>query len=177
MGNLAKSCTHFEAAMQAKSGNQRLKAYYANEIGTTYAINQQQDKAIDWWQRSKQLDPGFILATMNLAHFYEESGELSLAESLFNEAQQQAPTDPRTYYSLARIYSKLGDWPKALNQYQYQLTTDPEDPWCHCNIATCYLQLENQASAMTHFEQAAHLKPDSEAASYANLILVELSLG
>ncbi|MEB3244752.1 MAG: tetratricopeptide repeat protein [Vampirovibrionales bacterium] len=171
---IERSLICYKRALDLSGTSPRLKAQYANEIGICYALINNYDDAIKYWQRAITLTPDHVLAYYNVGHAYESKGEFANAAEMFLKAKQYAPNDTRLWTNLARVYSKLDKWPEALEAYQKQLKANPADPWCHSNIANCYLHLGETSKAKQHFERALELEPNGEAANFARLVLVQL---
>lgn len=149
----------------------RQRAMAATEIGICYALSEQKELACKWWMKAISDDASWLQPYMNLAHAYEENGQLDYAEKFFIRATEVAPNDVRVYFNLARLYSKQEAWDKAITQYKHQMMLEPNNAWTYSNLANCYLQKGEIAQAKTLLERTREVEPESEAGRYAGMIL------
>lgn len=149
----------------------RQRAECLMETGVCYALVGNIPKAVDCWKQAILEDSLFVSPYLNLAHAYEEAGQLDEAEYFFRQAEQVAPQDNRVYFNLARLYSKQERWPEAISQYQYQLMLEPDNAWIYSDLANCELQQGNVQKAKVYLLKTLELDSEGEAARCAQLIL------
>ena len=96
-----------------------------NELGDTYLLEHQPEKALPYLVRALGLDPGNPDIHRDLGTAYTESREYLKAEAQFKIALS-GDHDGSVHYKLARVYQSLGEKEKAAREFELSTTLNRE---------------------------------------------------
>lgn len=98
--------------LRAISADPNQPAPYHN-LGNLYRDQKDIDRASVWYHQAIQKNPTFWYAYQNLAAMLLENDRAGDAEPVLIRWQQANPSEPLTYYVLARMYAEAGEQAKA----------------------------------------------------------------
>ena len=132
-------------------------------------------KAMQLYQKSLQLQPENPLVSNNLAYLMVQTGgNLDVALSLAQDAHRGMPDSPNTADTLAWVYYKKGVYSSALDLLQGAAQKDPNNASVQYHLGLTQERLNNKSEAEAHLKKAASLSPDSEAGKQAQAELAHL---
>jgi Flp pilus assembly protein TadD len=145
-------------------------------LGMLYESAGDQNKAIEYYQKSLQLQPDQPAVDNNLAFLMVENGkDTDVALSLAESAHQAMPDSPDTADTLAWVYYKKGIYASALDLLQGAARTDPNNATIQYHLGMTYSRLNNKAEAIDHLKKASQLGPDTASGKSAAQELSHLS--
>jgi tetratricopeptide (TPR) repeat protein len=130
------------------------KAFYENSA-TQYEAVEMFKKALELAPDSARERVNYGLALLRVRKVDEGMAELE-------QAQQQDPTIPHTWFNLGIAYAYKKQPPqddRAIEQLEGMLRLVPDEPITHYNLGKLYKSKE-PARALQHFERAAELDPN-----------------
>ena len=148
------------------SASVREEAYRANNIGVALLEQFKFKEATESFKRALQLDPGLVLARINLGIALYNLP--NLAEAVREELSviKVAPTAPQPYYTLGLI-ARLQNRPEdALSQFQRVLKIDPNDVGTNVNLGQIYAQQRKYPEAIAALRTALAAEPYNATALY-----------
>jgi protein O-GlcNAc transferase len=160
---------------------------YSN-LGNAYKDTHQEDKAIDAYQKALQLDPSFVEAAFNLANLYRDRGENFLQDwekaiHTYQLALEKSPTFLPAYINLGLLFIQLERYDEALQLGNQALRHGLDNAVeIYNNLGMAHLGRSQYTEAVTYYQKALTLKPDSVEAlmnlgtSYQNQSLTDLAL-
>jgi tetratricopeptide (TPR) repeat protein len=110
---------------QAELGLNSRHAAALNELGDTYLLEHQPEKALPYLVRALRLDPGNPDIHRDLGTAYTELRDYPKAEAQFKIAVT-ADHDGAVHYKLARVYQSLGEKEKAAREFELSTTLNRE---------------------------------------------------
>lgn len=88
------------------------------------------DKALVYYQKAMEMDPGLAVAYNDAGVIYEAKGWYDRAKQAYGKAIELEPTLGSPYYNLGSIYEKEGDLEKASYYFKQRvLIGDWNDQW------------------------------------------------
>jgi superkiller protein 3 len=88
------------------------------------------DRALVYYQKALELDPGLAVAYNDVGVIYESKGWFDRAKQAYGKAIELDPTLGSPYYNLGSIYEKEGDLEKASYYFKQRvLIGDWNDEW------------------------------------------------
>ncbi len=145
-------------------------------LGMLYESAGNPAKAIDYYQKSLQLQPEQPAVDNNLAFLMVENGEnTDVALSLAQAAHQALPDSPDTSDTLAWVYYKKGVYASALDLLQNAAKAEPDNANIQYHLGMTYSRLSNKTEAANHLKKASELSPDTSAGKSAAQELSHLS--
>lgn len=129
--------------------------YY--NMGVTYSENGEYDKAIEYYKKAIQLNPGDQGAYYNLGNTYFIRRDYTNAIACFQNAIQLKPDSDDAYVGMGNALREQGNADKAIESYQKAISLRP-DPIVLHNLG-CVMMSEkgDKARAMEYFAKAAKL--------------------
>ena len=105
-----------------------------------------------------------------------QSGRLSEAIVLYEQALQKAPNHFESLRALAIAYAQLGNMPEAIMYFDRALALNPLDASLHNNLGNAYKKSNDLPKAVNHYQTALRLSP-KYAEAHANLAATFDALG
>jgi tetratricopeptide (TPR) repeat protein len=115
-----------------------------NDLGNTYLLEHQPDKALPYLSRALAADPRNPEIHRDLGTAYSELGDYPKAEAEFKVAVS-ADRDGSVHYKLARVYQALGQREKAAREFELSTTLNAET----------HTKLEKQRERLSEVEKSA----------------------
>src|SRR6185369_15786128 len=126
----------------------REDAYRANNLGVALLEQFKYKEAADAFRRARQLDPGLVLARINLGI------------ALFNMPDlPAAPTAPQPHYLLGLAAKTQNKPEEAIASFQKVLRVDPNDVGANVNLGQLYSQLRKYPEAIAALRLAVAAEP------------------
>jgi Tfp pilus assembly protein PilF len=115
-----------------------------NDLGNTYLLEHQPDKALPYLSRALAADLQNLEIHRDLGTAYSELGDYAKAEAEFKVAVS-ADRDGSVHYKLARVYQALGQKVKAAREFELSTTLNAET----------HTKLEKQRERLSEVEKSA----------------------
>ncbi len=138
------------------------------DIAATYREKGERQKAIDTYQRALPLldtahSPKLRLFVLHfLSELYEATDQQAKAIQALQVALTDAPTDPKSYFSLARLLTRSGEADKAVEIYKQALLRFPKYHLpCLSNLALLMRRQGNTQQEETYLRQILVIAPDN----------------
>ena len=122
--------------------------------------------AISHFKRAVEKEPFFPLAHYLLALAYMACGQISLAQNSLIQVLSLDRQFTDAELTLADIYYKKKEFDLSLEHVNRILKREPENFRAHLIIGNIFLAQDNHDQAITHFETARLLNPDSASTLY-----------
>lgn len=97
------------------------------ELGFNYLDVDQYEKAIDYFNKSLELNPLNADVMSDLGYAYELTGDFSGAITAYNKVLDQDPYSYVAWFNIGRIYSMTNEYEKAIDAFDFALTIDDSD--------------------------------------------------
>jgi tetratricopeptide (TPR) repeat protein len=151
VGDLKGAITERKRALELDPVNPIL----SSALGEAYYQNREFDRTIDHNTRSLELDPGYVIALINIGRAYEMKGMHAEARGNFEKVLAVAPSDPAVLALTAYEYASSGDRAKALLMISHlrELSTHGYVPQVY--IALVYTGLHDLDNAFVWLNRAA----------------------
>lgn len=162
LGKLAAAETEFLEALKLRPNDPTIRF----NLGTLYLRQQKFQEALPHLEHAQQRQPEIFENSyqLGLCYFFLRQHEKAskLLEALESHASQRAE-----YYFLLGLNSKaLGRDAAAENAFRQALGRIPSSPEVYATLGPMFIQLGLYAEAITVFERAHELNPDSYEAAY-----------
>ncbi|TGN06714.1 tetratricopeptide repeat protein [Leptospira bandrabouensis] len=95
-----------------------LSPEYPNNIGFTYLLLKDEEKAELYFKKSLEIDPDFFRAHYNLGVLYQKKENVAKALEYYKTATENNPNFPEARYNLALMYMRKGDKKKAIESFE-----------------------------------------------------------
>jgi tetratricopeptide (TPR) repeat protein len=149
-------------------------AYY--NLGNAYYADGLLDKAIEQFETTLRIEPGYKGTHYKLGIIYQSKGLPDLAIQQYETALRLNPDDMEVHNNLGVAYQSKGLLDKATEQYQKALSLSPDNAQTHCNLGNTYLSEGLFDKAIQQYQTALRLKPDYEKA-YKNMRVAYMRKG
>ena len=134
-----------------------------DEFGQAVALIQQgrKSEALPHLETTLQLDPGHTAARQALVGLLLESRRNADAERILQDGLQYDPKQPHLAMLLARLQVERGALPQALKTLNTTMPFADQEADYHAFVAAVLQRLERHKEAITHYQIALHLSPNS----------------
>src|SRR5215217_2520487 len=146
--------------------NAREDAYRANNLGVALLEQFKHKEAADAFRRALQLDPGLVLARINLGIALFNIPDLPAAQKELLAAIQAGPTAPQPHYLLGLAAKTQNKPEEAIAAFQKVLRVDPNDVGANVNIGQLYSQQRKYPEAIAALRLAVAAEPYNATALY-----------
>ena len=144
---------HLEQAAKRKASAPTL-----TKLGNAYRRLERIEEAKAAYERSMQVDPGYVGAIIQLGSVYEEEGQTDRALALYQQAIQVDPKSDWAYSLLGNLFRKLDQLDAAESAYQAALRLNPKRAAAHAGLGYAYLAQGRLNLGLEHLEQAVQLQ-------------------
>jgi tetratricopeptide (TPR) repeat protein len=129
------------------------KAFYENAAT--------QDEAVEMFKKALELAPDSARERVNYGlALLRVAGKSAEGIAQLEQAQQQDPTIPHTWFNLGIAYKRAAQYAQAIAQLEGMLRLVPDEPLTHYNLGLLYKLNNEPERALKHLERAAVLAPN-----------------
>jgi len=128
-------------------------------LGRAYHQLGQLDKAIEQYQAALQLDPGHLLANLNLGVVLARQGRLRDATNYFGNVLVREPKMVEAHLNMGNALFKLKDYAGATNHFARALELVPGLAEAHRTYAAALVELGDFNGTIAHADEAIRLEP------------------
>jgi tetratricopeptide (TPR) repeat protein len=133
------------------------------DVGRVYALQNRPQEAEQLWLRAAALDPENTICRLNLAVFYQRTGQDRGALRLYEEIARIDPADGLVQLNLGRVSLKLRQAERAERAFREVIRLAPDRPDGYAALAELHLQSNrNLAEARRLAEAAVRLAPEAK---------------
>ena len=133
--------------------------FFYNNLGRAYEAIGKSDKAIESYQKSAELKPGYEIPFINLGAHYKNQGLYPQAIDYFNKAIAARPSLASAYNDLGSIYSELHDFEKAKEHFLKSIAINPGYVNPYANLGILYSKMNDHEAALAAYQKAIEIKP------------------
>jgi Flp pilus assembly protein TadD len=127
--------------------------------GIAFAKKGQYDRAITYFSKALDKNPGFAVAYHNRGSIYVIKGQYDKAISDFNKALEINPKNAEAYYMRGNAYADKKQYELAITDYNKVIEIDPMDFPAHFNRGIAYGSKKQYDKAISDFNKALELNP------------------
>jgi tetratricopeptide (TPR) repeat protein len=123
------------------------------------------EKAVEYWQQAVELDPGFAMVHMMMAHAIFQLGDLQGASDAIRKAVQHdyQLTEDNRFIAKALHYSLRGEPDKTLKLFEMWVELYPENTLARKYLAAAYSQqADRPEDALAQLQIAYRLDPGDD---------------
>jgi tetratricopeptide (TPR) repeat protein len=91
---------------------------------------------------------------------YQQLGDRSQAETIYQQILEQAPEFAPAYANLGNIFLEQENLDEAIKLYQQALELNNQNAESQANLGRCYFRQENYSEAITHYYEATRIIPE-----------------
>lgn len=148
-----------------------------NNIGLSYAYENNPEKAISYYKKALEKDPTYAAALNNLGLLLYSTGKPAESLTYWNLCLKTSTEgQPELHYYLANALRDVGRKDEARQHYQQAIELEPSNAAAHSGLAALALGEGALDEAYEEVSKAIKLKPDS-AFSYYHLGLIQEKRG
>jgi tetratricopeptide (TPR) repeat protein len=166
----------FERVLRLESGYPGTIPNAWNNLGILSAREGENAVAIKCFYRALQIDPGHLIALLNLGNAYRQQKEWPEAKNTLLRAFAVAPDDPEVNYSLGMVFAQLDESDRAFEYLKRAVSLRPVYPEALNNLGVLYLRTRRPEEAVHSFEESIRVAPEYDQ-SYLNLARVYVIQG
>ncbi len=157
-GKISQAIEEFEKALLKNGPSAELYSI----LGSLYIELPDRDKAVSYFKRSIEMDPGNDGSLNSLGYMYAEDGvNLDEAVALVQRALDIDPENGAYLDSLGWAYYKKGDYEKA-RLFLERALSFMQDPIIYDHLGDAYLRMNDTATALQHWEKSLEMLPGQE---------------
>jgi tetratricopeptide (TPR) repeat protein len=133
-------------------------------LAETYQQQQKLQQAFEHYQTAiaQPILPQLKLGSLNnLATLLQENGQLTEAESLYQQVLQIDPRLAIAHYNLGILYRAQNNFVRAIEHYQIALTLTPDNPDLHQNLGVVLMKIGQIPASLEAFSRAIDLHQGS----------------
>jgi adenylate cyclase len=137
------------------------KSYEA--IGSLYRDFGRYSEAIEYLKKASDREPESVSAAISLARAYDLTGNVKLAETIYQTLINKNKKNWEVYHGYAYFLVRQGRYESAIENYNEALEITPDNSVALYNLGGAYLYLGDFKKAAYALERATTLEPTSGA--------------
>jgi tetratricopeptide (TPR) repeat protein len=130
-----------------------------NELGTLYSLKQENDKAMEAFRTSIDIEPVNPDALNKISGIYIVKKDFKTAGSFLEKARKINPNLRKLYFHLAQVEDAGGNIDKAIDYYKKELEGYPQDYKSAYNLAENLRKKGQNEKAIQYYRQAIDSNP------------------
>ena len=138
-----------------------VNAKYYNKTGIEYYVNNDFEKAEEYFQKAVELDPNYPQAQNNLANALYKQEKFSEAKQILEKLILKSPNYTDSYINLALIYRKNDDPTKELQYLNQAVNLNPDSYTALFQRGLTLVRLDQNEKAKEDFINASEINPNS----------------
>jgi tetratricopeptide (TPR) repeat protein len=143
------------------------------DLGRTYMVLRQTDKAVDAFKKQGELDPYDEYAFSSLGWAYTTERKYDEAATAFAKAIEINPLSQYAHAALGSMYQESHQYEKAVPELEKAVSLKPDDAALQISLGDGYLNLGQDDKALAAFDRATEI---SATPDVWNNIAYQLSL-
>jgi protein O-GlcNAc transferase len=160
-----------KAIAKNRDDNLQNQAKEAFEKGVGFHQSGQLSEAIQWYQKTLELNPKNISALTNMGAVLQSKGKLGEAVSCYQKAITIKPNYAKAHSNLGVALQGQGKLDEAVVCLQKAISIKPDYVEANYNLGVVFQEQGKLAEAVTVFQTTISIKPDY-AEAYSNLGVV-----
>lgn len=141
----------------------QLDAWTLQRVGESFAIGENWDEAVNYFQRAVNLAPGHLRFRRKLANALSSGNQLNAALDIYNPILTDDPTFDLVYNDRGFTYVLLGDNASAEDDFLHALSLNPNIEMALANLASLYYNTGRTADALAYAQQLVRRVPENPA--------------
>ncbi|UCH22170.1 MAG: tetratricopeptide repeat protein [Deltaproteobacteria bacterium] len=134
--------------------------------GFQHSINGDYNKALHFYKKATEEDPGDERAWFGLGYCYVGLGKPADAIHAYKQAIKMNPRNASAYNNLAKYYNNIGRHEDAIETYRKVIQIDSEFGPAYFNLGLLYAKLGRFNEGKESFKQALRIDPSDASAHY-----------
>jgi tetratricopeptide (TPR) repeat protein len=127
-------------------------------LGTSLALEGENESATDAFKKATQLDPKFASPYNGLGNVYQSQDKFDLAIQSYQKSIELDPKSASSPYNgLGNTYQAQGNYESAIKFYTMAIELDPQFAYPHNGLGVVYQAQNNYEAAITYYEKAISL--------------------
>ncbi len=135
------------------------KAGPANGVGLGYQLHQQPEKALKWFLKAVQLNPGYHEAYSNVGGILINLGRAAEAVPYLEKAIALNPANHAAFSNLGSAMQRMNQLEKAAGYYRKSISIYPDYETAHNNLGAVLVDMGDVDLARHHLNQAIRINP------------------
>ena len=131
-------------------------------IGAAYAQAGEVKKALTFFEKALQKNPGNETALYELGFFSDMRGDFQKSIDYYNRYLDIDPFNYSTWFNLGITYNKSGDYRKAIEAYEYVLALNDNFHQALFNIGNANANAENFSQAIKYYREFLEFEPEHD---------------
>jgi tetratricopeptide (TPR) repeat protein len=142
----------FDLASKLFDRYQKIPSYW-NQIGNCHLNQGSHRKALLFYNKALEVNPGYVPSLNNMGVSYARQGEDQKALIAFERANTQSRFSKTPRYNLAKLFLKYGLAESALPFFNGLLNDSPKDADLLNAVASCYFMMSDYQTANSFFSR------------------------
>lgn len=155
--NLEAGIQRLEAAINSR---RPAEAGFYFELAAALEDNGRLDRAVQWFERALEKDPGFVLTRIRLGSVLSRLARHERAEKVLRQAALMDPADPRIPKERGMNFARQGLFARAADASRSGIALDPDLPELHNNLGGALAEMGRFDDAEAALREAIRLQPD-----------------
>jgi len=158
-GALAEAETHLRHMEDESLGKEQLSEVWFH-LGLAFQQNHERKRALQAYQRSRELNPENLQAWFNGGMIQHEEGMLSPAQTSYRKALELDPEQPKIWCNLGALQFQLGEFDESVASLNRAVALKPDYARAWDNLAGSLCAIEELDEAERCCRRALEFKPN-----------------
>lgn len=154
----------------------RIKRWFFNNMAAWCVLFRQRDRALEYYAKMLELDPGDVLALSSIAYQEAQRGRAQDALAMFDRVLQVKPDDAEAHFNRGFLLQERRDHEGAMAAFQRTLAINPDHDRALYGMALSLIATRRLEEAVAPLRKNTKLQPMSPYGWY-QLARVQHELG
>ena len=154
----------------------RIKRWYFDQVAAWCILFRQRDRALEYYAKMLELDPGDTVALASIAFQMAQQGRKREALAMFDRVLTVKPGDAEAHFNRGFLLQDLNDHEGAMAAFESALAINPDHDRAHYGIALSLISTRRLEEAVAPLKKNTRLQPMSPYGWY-QLARVQHELG
>lgn len=139
---------------------------YLKQLGSIYVQNQEDEKAIPYYQQIITFYPHYIEAMNSLGAIYRRLNRYEDSINILQRAVDEGRDSASVYYNLGFTYKEMGNFKDAIDAFEFVIHENPDDVLAYNHLGSIYFAQKNYEKSINSYKRGLQIDQNHPILNY-----------